>query len=223
MTKTDFLKAYKKIFKSQGNSSFAELLQRGLLFQYDKEIKHPNLLFVGINPSFDKKIPFIEDSYSKENAKTISYFKAFHRVEEQLKNQYSQEVTWTHLDLCVFRETKQSTIMDELIKKDGAADFIYQQLLVSDKLLKQIQPEIIIVSNTLARKFLGFDADNGNDVWLGYEFEFDDQIGTQRIVSPSVLKNTPVFFTSMLSGQRTLDIGSKQRLVWHINEVLNSL
>jgi hypothetical protein len=34
------------------------------------------------------------------------------------------------------------------------------------------------------------------------------------------MNQTSVFFTSMLSGQRALDIGSRERLIWHLAKVL---
>jgi hypothetical protein len=39
-------------------------------------------------------------------------------------------------------------------------------------------------------------------VWLGYEFKFDNKLGTYR------WKNIPVFFSGILSGQRALEKGS---------------
>lgn len=36
------------------------------------------------------------------------------------------------------------------------------------------------------------------------------------------LKNTHFFFSSMLSGQRALDIGSRERLLWQIKRVFNA-
>jgi len=38
-----------------------------------------------------------------------------------------------------------------------------------------------------------------------------------------MLKNVPIFFTSMLTGQRALDNGSFERLIWHINFVLGKI
>ena len=59
-------------------------------------------------------------------------------------------------------------------------------------------------------------------VWLGdwIKFEFDKTIGTYVVNEPKELKGTKIFFTSMLSGQRALDLGTRERLVWHIAEVL---
>jgi hypothetical protein len=36
------------------------------------------------------------------------------------------------------------------------------------------------------------------------------------------LSNVKMRFTSMLSGQRALDNGSKERLVWHVNALVNN-
>ena len=43
---------------------------------------------------------------------------------------------------------------------------------------------------------------------MGFDFIFDEKLGTHKIVNNSELENTPVFFTSMLTGQRALDNGS---------------
>lgn len=220
MSKEIFLQAYKNVFKDYEKTELETLVKRGLLFQYDTEISKPNVLFVGINPSFDKKIATISDTYKKDQVEKIQYFKAFHNVENKLKSIYDRDITWTHLDLCVFRETAQSIISDEILKYQFGADFIMKQLAISNKILHQIQPQLIVVSNTLARKFLGFESKKNKDLWLAYKFEFDYEIGTYRIKTPGLLFDTPIFFTSMLSGQRALDVGSQERLVWHINEVL---
>lgn len=39
------------------------------------------------------------------------------------------------------------------------------------------------------------------------------------VVNNSFLEGTPVFFSSMLTGQRALDLGSLERLEWHIRFV----
>lgn len=54
---------------------------------------------------------------------------------------------------------------------------------------------------------------------MNFAFKFDNNIGTHIITEPEILASVPVFFTSMLSGQRALDIGSFERLKWHINKV----
>ncbi len=75
-------------------------------------------------------------------------------------------------------------------------------------------PKIIVVDNTLARTFLGKDKVGEVDIWLDYEFKFDEEIGTY------LWNNIPVFFTSMLTGQRALDNGSFERLKWQVKRAL---
>ena len=52
-----------------------------------------------------------------------------------------------------------------------------------------------------------------------FKTKFSKDIGT-HVITEGNLKNTPVFFTSMLSGQRAMDVGSRERLEWHINFIL---
>lgn len=217
-----FIEKYSKVFNKYSNSEFRELINRGFLFQYDENIVKPDVLFIGINPSYEKGSIKETKGYRKDQVKSIGYFNAFHKIESQLYDEYKRLISWTHLDLCVFRETNQSFITSDLLKREGTASFIYEQLKISQELLHKIKPKLIVVSNTLARRFLGYEANNGQNVWLGYTFEFDKNLGTPRVKSKDKLNDTPVFFSSMLSGQRSLDIGSKDRLVWHINEVLNT-
>ena len=58
------------------------------------------------------------------------------------------------------------------------------------------------------------------DSWMNYEFTFDYNLGTKKIINNEKFRPY-IFLTSMLSGQRALDNGSKERLVWHINQVLD--
>ena len=131
---------------------------------------------------------------------------------------------WTHFDLLYFRETNQKYI-NKLLNKPNGVDFVFKQLEISKKVIYDANPKILIISNTMARHFMGFEKNQENTlgVWMGFDFEFDQKLGTYRIVNDLKLNNTPVFFTSMLSGQRALDNGSFERLIWHLNFVLNLL
>ncbi len=119
------------------------------------------------------------------------------------------------------RETNQKYI-DTICKNyPEGLNFIWQQLLVTKEILEELSPKVIIVSNTKARLFLGKERIKDRNIWLGYDFVFDDEIGTDRIMNKdSKLYGIPVFFTSMLSGQRAIDNGSFERLKWHIKRVI---
>lgn len=193
-----------------------------LRYQSVDKIHMNSLLFIGMNPSnLDNKIQD-SDFYnlSQDNNVYKKFFSKFEDISEYVK------LKWSHLDLLFFRNTNQNDI-DCILHKDtkNGLDFISKQLDVSKKILENIRPKIIVVSNAKARFFLGLEKSKNKKgaeihVWMGYDFKFDDTIGTYRITNKnSNLQNTPVFFTSMLSGQAALDKGSFERLKWHIKFV----
>jgi hypothetical protein len=198
------------------NNKYAHIssLDRG--FVSIDNIIPSSLLFMGINPSFTNEATPNELNYYDIDPQNSSYKGYFGKFADISK--YA-DMSWGHMDLLYFRETHQNQI-DEMMQFPNGPSFIMSQLEVSKKILEAVNPKVLIVCNTKARQFLGKDKANGQNVWLGYDFEFDDDIGTYRIINNSLLNKTPVFFTSMLSGQRALDTGSYERLKWHIRMVL---
>jgi hypothetical protein len=91
--------------------------------------------------------------------------------------------------------------------------------IVLDKIINEKKPRIFVVNNTLARELLGEyhleKPTKKSNHWIGYDFIWNEDFGTYTY------KNNAFFFTSMLTGQRALDNGSYQRLIWHINKVKN--
>lgn len=234
MTGNQLISNYQTIWEKYYNTNLNKatltstdlLLNRGFVFEFDQDIQNPDVLFIGINPSYAHGSVVKKLFYTKEQASVHSYFKPFHRVENHLKDDYQRTITWTHMDLLVFRETQQSYIHEELFKTQTGLEFILAQLEVARELLEFIHPKIIVVSNTMAKELLGRNRGKHEKtqeeygVWMGLNFEFDKSTGTDKIIDSGKLDGTHVFFTSMLSGQRALDRGTFQRLVWHINEVL---
>ena len=231
----DLVKKYQEIWNEYIETSINNatstnshnLLDRGFVFQFDENQKDIDVLFIGINPSYggDKSKGL---SYSKKDVETLNYFKPFNSIIKELddKNTRAKNLSWSHLDMLVFRETKQSFINNHLLKTEEGNKFINKQLIISKQILEYLNPKIVVVSNTAARRFLGRDKyeKKGKEfgAWMGYDFEFDNNLGTDKIINNSKI-NPYVFFSSMLSGQRALDKGSKQRLIWHIDSVLNKI
>lgn len=89
------------------------------------------------------------------------------------------------------------------------ADFAEEQLKLSLKLIADTEPVIIVVINAEASRIL-------RDKWEGC-LSFDDKLGTYLIQLDE--RRVPVFFSSMISGQRALDKGSFDRLMWHMKMV----
>jgi hypothetical protein len=178
------------------------------------EIPESGIIFIGLNPSLDKKLKPTKNRevefYDIDDKH--KYFKKFPII----SNHKNVNLTWGHLDLLYLRETNQKSIHGILKDKDGV-EFIYNQLMVTkeiiDKLLSTKNPVIFIVNNSLAREFLGKDSPH----WMNYRFVMDDSLGTYTCLGH------PFFFTSMLTGQRALDNGSFERLIWHINFVKQKL
>lgn len=181
------------------------------------------LLFIGINPSNANNGEWC-GFYNKTEEYTTTthpYFRKFYEISGKCK------MPWSHIDLLFVRCTDQKEV-EQLI--DKGLDFIWKQLEISKQIIEEAKPKIIVVNNTLARKFLGLEKDKDKrtgeefNKWMDFDFVFDENIGTYRIINNDILDRTPVFFTSMLTGQRALDKGSYERLIWHIkyaNERLN--
>lgn len=215
---------YKKMFEKYSNSNFKDVLnERGFVFQYDEDEEKTELLFIGINPSYTEKHEQgykYADSYNREDTKTRQYFKPFWDISEQISDKNSDyNGKWTHIDLLVFRETNQKYIKNTLFKDDAGLDFIMEQLEIAKERLIKIKPKVIIVNNTMARKFLGKDRDGNNDIWMGLDFVFNEEYGTFQVTNLPELEKSHFLFTSMLSGQRALDLGSKERLIWQVKRI----
>ena len=211
----------KKNFKHRieeiwNNEKFNEIKikERGYAIQDD--IHTNSLMFIGINPSFNGD----ENSFFYNNNQIESqihpYFRKFQQISEIL------DIPWTHFDLLFVRETQQNEI-EKIFSLQNGVEFIFQQLQISKEVIELARPKIIVVNNSLARKYFGLEKDiiKNENLWMNFNFDFDPKIGTY-LISDGILKNTPVFFTSMLTGQRALDKGSYERLIWHIDFVLKN-
>ena len=182
-----------------------------------------------MNPSYTEKYEmaqYFEDSYTRNTDRI--YFKVFSLIHQQLVDSLGVEKlgNWTYIDLFVFRETNQKLI-DKIMKSRGGAVFLLKQLEVAKNRLIHIAPKVVVVSNAKAAEFTGknrFEDKNGKEhgVWMSLEFKFDEEFGSHRVTNIPELAHTHFFFSSMLSGQRALDLGSRERLVWQVKRVLES-
>lgn len=242
----------KKIFNKQAydGEEILDLIEKG--YTAPESIVKNAILFVGINPSLGRGKEPIRGFYKdplREEDNSIPYFDKMKEVGKKLHEYDStRKLAFASFDLLYFQETHQRSV-DSLLRVEkkngkGGLDFIWEQLELSQKILEEAQPQILVVSNTKARQFLGRDMkqnkkgerdmkqnkkEEWDNEWLGYTFEpeVDKEFGTHKITGNNLFKTrlvgTPVFFTSMLSGQRALDNGSYERLVWHIDFVLKKL
>lgn len=188
------------------------------------EVPNNGLIFIGINPSMpdnlrselnkknDINCEFYKLTYDEKTE--YKYFKKFYDVAKKTG------MNWGHIDLLYNRETNQKQV-ERLLKTDRGKDFIYKQCMITktvlDNLIDEKHPRVFVVTNAFARELLGrYRKENEPtqpEHWIGYDFVWNDDFGTY------FYRNNAFFFSSMLSGQRALDKGSYERLIWQINLV----
>jgi len=194
--------------------------------------KPRGIVFVGLNPSFS-------DEGWKTNLKNTRHrdidprtffswpraleFKAdlAHELDRLAHSHYAffeqhrklsdhLNLHWEHIDLFAYRETNQSTAKDKFLKpsKDYQLNELGEkQYRLFEKMLELAKPRVVVVANALA-----------SHIYSQYRTpRFDNAKGcyTDKIGSNDV----PVFFSGMLTGQRALDVFSRERLFWHIKMV----
>jgi hypothetical protein len=221
------------------NSNSTELIP--LLYN---NIERNCILFVGLNPSFNKHAikkrineVNLEDHelvklFQWKNYNKDIYYKAIKDNEQAVKKYHYYDKfkeiaitdlseAWQHIDLFYFRETRQSNISNKIFtnKKVGILNqFADRQIQLTWNVIKMIDPKIIVVQNILASKiFKKRFKHNINN----YENIINSDEGYETIkINNSFI---PIFFSGMLTGQRALDTYSYFRLRWHIKKAYNKL
>ncbi len=210
---------------------------------YNK-FKYNQLLFIGLNPSFKAEVmkslgieseiltdeDDVEAVYRWNNSPTDlskiemiinldsyailhhDYYKVLHKIAANLKPQLEMQA----IDLLDIRQTKQKEIEKNIkISEDRIISidpFFQRQIEISFELIQKIKPRIIVVVNAFASRII-------NALWQSSISDFSHQTGYQYF-KLSLEKKIPIFFSGMLTGQRALDVGSRKRFVWHIQQSL---
>ncbi|MEZ5987452.1 MAG: hypothetical protein R3B94_16030 [Hyphomonas sp.] len=203
-----------------------------LVPKYFEPLNKNTIAFVGFNPSFveDRTKEFfrtkgfelnsirehylwanrdefqraVDDEFSAHSRNEYAFF-AQHR---ELAS-YLGYTNWDHIDLFQFRETSQEHGL-ELLARNG--QFRSEQLEMFERVLEIASPKLIVVANAKASEIL-------KDRW---------QVGTVDAASGCHLhtvsnRPVPVFFSGMLTGQRALDVHSRERLFWHVRRAAQSI
>lgn len=120
------------------------------------------------------------------------------------------DVPVQHLDLFLYHETSQSNFVDRIKDEHGLNKFGLEQLDLFKYVLKQVHPRCIVVTNAYGSELV-------RD-YMKDDLSWDEKRGFHWLALNGV--KVPIFFSSMLSGQRSLDRWSYERLVWHIKQAL---
>lgn len=106
--------------------------------------------------------------------------------------------------------------MKNMMKKGMYSDFWKNQLKLTKLLVHELKPKIVVVPNAFASEIFIKEFD------VQPKSKDPDEDTGHHFVSIGGNK-TPLFLGSMLSGQRALDVYSRQRLSWHIRKALKKV
>jgi len=119
---------------------------------------------------------------------------------------------WEHVDLFLCRETRQDKVNKEYrLDQPIIAPFAQEQLSLSWQVINDLKPRVIVVANALSASLI-------KRFFQKYLSAFDPKKGYHSIRLGR--RQVPIFFSGMLSGQRCLDKGSRERLTWHVKQAV---
>ena len=201
---------------------------------YD-EFKKGGLLFVGMNPSFSARgfktilqnteykdmdpatffkwsnisvnPALIDDCIKVENYAYANYSLYFGRPVEIAKK---VGLDWQHIDLFLYKETSQMSFINRIVNGAKLNEFALDQIALFEESLLKIEPQCVVVTNAFGSELLRKHIKD-HLVW-------DEERGFHWFTKGG--KKIPMFFSSMLSGQRALDRWSYERLVWQIGRAV---
>lgn len=200
------------------------------------DFNHDGILFVGCNPSFSKKgfSNFLRDTeYKNINPETFfvwknilsdpknistcvaidrlafdgydGYFKGLRAIAEKIK------LPWNHIDIFLYRQTSQAQFLPLVMPRNKLNEFGRDQMELFEEVIIEAHPKVIVIINAFASELVRDHFKNN--------LSFNDTQGFHNLILSTGVK-VPIFFSSMLTGQRALDRWSYERLVWHIQQAI---
>lgn len=186
-------------------------------------IVNPDILFVGMNPSFSKTLQEndvaaqylwqanadraqIDNLIALENEAHedyLTYFGALRRFAQS-----ANANNFEHLDLLPIRHTNQKEVLAKHWNSNGEPNEIVKQSIdLFKSTVIEISPKTIVVANAGAARI----------IIRALQLDSYDE---KRKYRWNELEETPFFLSSMLSGQRALDEFSKDRLIADVRRAL---
>lgn len=189
------------------------------------ELRTGELVFVGMNPSHEASNEPVLRVTHAENLRDAGRIARV--IDLELHALGRKEVdpvpyfrplrefapSWEHLDLFAVRDSSQRRALG-LLQPDGVLTaFADAQLRVFEELLPALEPKVVVFINAAASAIFRGRV-NGRST-------FDEESGHHRVQLGG--RPVPVFFSGMLTGQRALDVHSRERLIWHVRRTLTRL
>jgi hypothetical protein len=182
-------------------------------------------LFISFNPSFPGTLNGRDWNHSYDIA-TLYVVNLEQVVQQEIETQNllpyfkplkvmagKLQLPWAHLDIFMLRETSQKNAKPKVYESTSKrlTPFGQKQFDLFIKALRISTPKVIVVINALASEIIR------TQIRLKY-----NSVDGCYYAPPGEKITAPFFLGSMLSGQRALDIYSRERLVWHIQQKLGT-
>lgn len=183
--------------------------QRG--YDIIDKVQKDGLLFVGINPSFDES--FVGACASMVRESDNGGYDHPYFTKPRLLNDAIGQGELSHVDMFSIRTRHQYVIRD-MVNDSACGEFVDKQLGLFRTIVNGACPKAIVVINAFASNLI-----KGGRALGTLVHNADLGVDMYRISE----KRVPVFYSGMLSGAHALDNGSYERLVWHIQYVLDNM
>ncbi|MFC7063131.1 hypothetical protein [Halobacillus seohaensis] len=206
------------------------------------------LLLIGMNPSLNDE--YVEDDNAKKKKGFYHYctqygsnwnltkltelqeyenrIGQYHSYEKGI-NRFKDEININTLkihaiDLFFFRKTNQSDFLKQhILDKSGNLTLLAIEMFnITLKAIIIYKPKIIVIANANAFKlFKEYIMSLGDPYYI--TSNLDELHGCHFVTLDQHQGGIPVLGSSMLSGQRALDLGSKERMAWQIRRIYKNL
>ncbi|MCL5989185.1 MAG: hypothetical protein M1166_02505 [Candidatus Thermoplasmatota archaeon] len=219
-----------------------EILFVGFNPSYDEDNKPLQLSGIDIldNETEIQKAIEYERTAQREasDKKRYSYYSLFPEICTTLG---LNKEDWNHIDVFPFRHGKQNDLVKDFElntsisdwvaggseRKDIIRDCVYSFL----GFIEYLNPKLIVVVNGFLSKKITEDTGsyflnyNKSDIQtassMNKDFSFYLSQGSNECYRILKINNEyPLLLSAMLTGQRALDLGSRERLIWHIGQLL---
>ncbi|MVX36844.1 hypothetical protein [Myroides sp. LoEW2-1] len=175
-----------QIWKRYAKSIPADLIERE--FCYSENIEQKDLLFLGLNPSFEEEslnqaVKYNVRSQLDKNLKNKEYFKRILSSLEHRLFDIDLRDDFAYADLFYYRTNEKDKVVEQLIDDVNGLMFLEDQLTVTQKLIEEvIKPKVIVLRHWHAAVFMGMLGSKGDFTWLGYDLELVEYTGSEHPV-----------------------------------------
>lgn len=175
-----------KVWRDNEKSIPLELRERR--FAYSENIEQKDILFLGLNPSFQEKslkqaVKYNVRSQLGGDLKKNEYFKRILSSLEHSLFDIDLIDDFAYADLFYYRTSEKEKMVKQLVNDVNGIIFLEDQLAITQKLIEnRIKPKVIVLSDWQVSFFMGLLGSKGEFTWLGYDLELIEYTGSEHPV-----------------------------------------